>query len=106
VGESDMTEPQYSVVRPVGRWAAEPVRREDGTALPRRVGFVWDHIFRGDEMFTIAEQELRVLDSGLTFVGYEAFGDIHGPDAASVVASLPTRLKGEEVDAVIVGVGA
>ena len=100
-----MTEPHYSVVRPVGRWAAMPVRMSAATG-PRRVGFVWDHVFRGDEMFTIVEAELRARNSGLTFVGYEAFGDIHGRDAAHIVASLPSRLRAEEVDAVIVGVGA
>jgi hypothetical protein len=98
-------EPRYSVVRPVGRWAAEPVRMNAARA-GRRVGLVWDHVFRGDEMFGIIEAELRGRDPGLTFVGYEAFGDIHGRDAASVVAALPSRLRAEEVDAVIVGVGA
>ena len=100
-----MTEPQYAVVRPVGRWVAEPIRMRAATA-PRRVGFVWDHVFRGDEMFKTAEEELRAGDPRLTFVGYQAFGDIHGRDAANVVASLPSRLQAEEVDAVIVGVGA
>jgi hypothetical protein len=104
VSEARMTEPQYSVVRPVGRWAATPVPIT--VRVPRRVGFVWDHVFRGDEMFAIAEEELRAHDPRLTFVPYQAFGDIHGRDAASVVASLPALLRAEEVDAVIVGVGA
>lgn len=104
VGEVDMTEPRYPVVSPVGRWAATPIPIT--VTEPRRVGFVWDHVFRGDEMFTIAEAELRAQDSGLTFVPYQAFGDIHGRDAAHAVASLPDRLRAEEVDAVIVGVGA
>ena len=98
------TEPQYAVVSPAGRWAAGPIRIT--ARVPRRVGFVWDHVFRGDEMFTIAEEELRAHDPGLTFVPYQAFGDIHGRDAASVVAALPSRLRTEQVDAVIVGVGA
>ncbi len=105
MSESDVTEPHYSVVRPVGRWAAEPIRVRAAT-VARRVGFVWDHVFRGDEMFKVAEEELRARDPRLTFVGYQAFGDIHGRDAAQVVASLPSRLRAEEVDTVIVGVGA
>jgi hypothetical protein len=98
-------EPQYRVVRPVGRWAAKPVGIGAATA-GRRIGFVWDHVFRGDEIFRIIEAEFRERDLGLTFVGYEVFGDIHGRDAADVVAALPSRLRAEEVDAVIVGVGA
>jgi hypothetical protein len=105
VSEVEATEPRYSVVGPVGRWAAVPIRM-NAAAGPQRVGFVWDHVFRGDVMFTIVEAELRARNPGLTFVGYEAFGDIHGPHAADVVASLPSRLRAEEVDAVIVGVGA
>jgi hypothetical protein len=97
-------EPRYSVVRPAGRWAAEPVRRT--ATVARRIGFVWDHVFRGDEMFTIVEGELRAQNPGLTFVPYQAFGDIHGRDGAHVVASLPYRLHAEEVDSVIIGVGA
>jgi hypothetical protein len=100
-----VSEPQYSVVRPAGRWAGRPVPAH-AAAVPRRVGFVWDHVFRGDEMFTIVEEELRARDPGLTFAGHQAFGDIHGQDAGRVIASLPARLRAEEVDAVIVGVGA
>ena len=105
MSDADPSEPTYSVVRPVGRWAAEPIRM-NAAAVLRRVGFVWDHVFRGDEIFEIAEEELRARDPRLTFVGYQAFGDIHGRDASQVVASLPSRLRAEEVDAVIVGVGA
>lgn len=105
MSEAHLTEPQYSVMDPVGRWAAEPIRVHAVTG-PRRVGFVWDHIFRGDDIFKIAEEELRARDPRLTFVGYRTFGDIHGRDASHVIASLPSRLRAEEVDAVIVGVGA
>lgn len=98
-------EPRYEVVRPAGRWAGQPVPLH-AASRPRRVGFVWDHVFRGDEMFAIVEEELRAHDAGLTFAGYQAFGDIHGRDAGRVIASLPARLRAEEVDAVIVGVGA
>jgi hypothetical protein len=105
VSDPQISAPQYRVVRPVGRWAGQPVALNSATA-GRRIGFVWDHVFRGDELFAVIEYALMERDRGLTFVGYEAFGDIHGRDAAEVVAALPSRLRAEEVDAVIVGVGA
>ena len=100
-----MTEPQYEVVSPVGRWAGQAVRPA-GAGRVRRVGFVWDYVFRGDEMFRIVAEELRRRDPELTFVGHEVFGDIHGPDERRVVAELPGRLHAQRVDTVIVGVGA
>jgi len=103
------SEGRYEVVCPTGRWvgtpAAEPAT-PPAAAGPRRIGFVWDYVFRGDEMFRVAEEELRARDPGLTFVGYEAFGDIHGAGEAGVLAALPELIRAEEVEAVIVGVGA
>lgn len=102
-----MSEQQYQVVSPVGRWAGAPLQPAPVRATrAQRVGFVWDYVFRGDEMFRIAEEELRGSDRDLTFVGHEAFGDIHGRDEAHVMADLPGRLQAEQVDTVIVGVGA
>jgi hypothetical protein len=102
-----MAEPQYEVVSPVGRWVGGSRRPAPaGSVDVRRVGFIWDYVFRGDEMFRMAREALRARDSALTFVGHEVFGDIHGPDERRVVAELPARLQAQQVDAVIVGVGA
>jgi hypothetical protein len=106
----DVREPRYEVLSPLGRWAGAPVRRPGSPAAdggrPRRIGFLWDRVFRGDEMFRIAEEELRAGDPSMSFVSHTAFGDIHGPDEAETMAALPARLRAERVDAVIVGVGA
>ena len=72
----------------------------------KRIGFVWDYVFRGDEMFRILEEELGKRFPGSSFVPYEAFGNIHGHDEREVLAKLPERLRAEKVDAVVVGVGA
>lgn len=102
-----MAEPQYEVVSPVGRWAGGSGGRAPAAgAKPRRVGFVWDYVFRGDEMFRIVEEDLRRRDPAVAFVGWEVFGDIHGRDERPVVAELPARLHAAQVDTVIVGVGA
>ena len=54
-------EPRFEVVSPVGRWAGAQIRRpgRPAGAAPLRIGFVWDHVFRGDEMFRVVEEELQ-----------------------------------------------
>ena len=102
-----MDEPRYEVVSPVGRWAGADARPAPaGRGKARRVGFVWDFVFRGDDMFRIVEEVLATTDADLTFVGHDTFGDIHGRDERRVVAELPARLRDQQVDTVIVGVGA
>jgi hypothetical protein len=102
------TETAYEAVWPLGRSTARPVqlsRRLDDPG-DKRIGFVWDYVLRGDEMFAIAQQELRRQFPEMTFVDYPAFGNIHGPDERDVMAALPQRLRAEDVDAVVIGVGA
>jgi hypothetical protein len=72
-----------------------------------RVAFVWDYLFRGDEIFELLEESLAERFPGMTFVGYERFGDIHSgtEDEFVVLEALPSRLKAESAHAVIVGVG-
>ena len=108
MSDIEVSEQRYAVVGPEGRWVGAPVRRQvaQREVGRRRIGFVWDHVFRGDEMFKIIEEELRARDPDLTFAGYEVFGDIHGRDEGRVMADLPERLRAEDVDAVVVGVGA
>src|SRR5687767_5224151 len=72
----------------------------------KRIGFVWDMLFDGDTVFAAIADELASRVDGIEFVGYETFGDIHGPDEKQVVADLPDRLREHRIDAVIAGVGA
>lgn len=71
----------------------------------KRIGFVWDYVFRGDEMFPLIQRELQRRYPSASFVSYEEFGNIHGKDSDPVIDALPTRLREEGVDAVVVGVG-
>ena len=98
----------YEVVWPLASTAPDHVTMSSGLASLEgaRVGFVWDHVFRGDEMFALLERELQQKYPTATFVGHEAFGNVHGQDEPAVLAALPGKLKAERVDAVIVGVGA
>jgi hypothetical protein len=92
-------EPVYEVVSPV------PAQRVDrpptAPALPnldgKTVAFLWDSLFDGDRCFEAISARLSEEYTGVTFVGYDVFGDIHGRDE---------KLARYRVDAAIVGVGA
>ena len=97
----------YEVIWPRGRKAVESVsfaKRLD-TLEGKTVGFLWDWLFRGDEIFPMVEKELLRRYPGVKFVGYEVFGSTHGGEEATNMAALPDRLKKNQVDAVISGIG-
>jgi hypothetical protein len=101
-------EGRYDVVWPLGRTTVEAPARQVRLPDPagKTVAFVWDYLFLGDEIFPVIQDELTRHHPDLHFVGWEAFGNIHGPDEPEVRAALPDRLRSEGVDAVIVGIGA
>jgi hypothetical protein len=106
---SDAVSPEgtYDVVWPkspmgVGSAALAPrVMTLDG----KRIGIIWDYMFRGEEMFPTIEAELRRRFPDVEFVGHETFGNIHGADEANLVRLLPQVLQNHRIDAVIVGNG-
>ena len=71
----------------------------------KTIGFVWDYLFRGDEIFPVLAAELQRRYPGLEVVGYETFGNIHGPDEHALVAGLADTARAHRVDAVVVGNG-
>ncbi len=75
------------------------------TLAGKTVAQVWDHVFRGDEVFEFLEQGLKERFPGVRFVSWREFGNTHGSDEREVVASLPSKLKALGVDAVISGMG-
>jgi hypothetical protein len=100
-------DPEYEVVWPKSpqgvqrRRAAQRVRSLQGA----RIGFVWDYMFRGDELFPVLDRELRARFAGLEVVGYDTFGNIHGPNEHALVEALPGTLDEHSIDAVVVGNG-
>ena len=83
----------------------EPAPRSAGLDA-RRVGFLWNHVFRGEEIFPLLARRLEAEFEGVEFVGFDAFGSTFGGDEHAVVEALPSRLRDLGVDAVISGVGA
>lgn len=101
------SEPQYDVVWPKSALGVQP-----GRVAPRlatldgaRIGFVWDYLFRGEEIFPVIQRELERRHPGLSVVGYDAFGNIHGPHEHALVEALPGTLDEHSIDAVVVGNG-
>ena len=101
---------EFAVVSPEGRR-----ERSDSTVIDRPsgldglcVGYVWDYVFRGDEMFELVTAEVRARFDDVEFVDYEVFGNVHGNAAeeAEAFSRLEERLRAHEVDVVVAGVGA
>ncbi len=99
--------PQYETV-----WPRSPQGVQQQRRAPRldsldnaRVAFLWDYLFRGDELFPVLADELRRRHPTIDIVGYEEFGNLHGADEKIRLAQLPTELRDRGVDAVISGMG-
>ena len=100
-------EPTFEVVwpkAPLGVQQRQPAARLNSLA-GKRIGFVWDYLFRGDELFPAIAAELQNRYPGVEIVGYDVFGNVHGADEHVLVASLPHTANIHLVDAVIVGNG-
>jgi hypothetical protein len=90
--------------------AARVVERRDlAPRLPtlqgRTIAFLWDSVFRGDEIFPIIESALQQRFPGTRFVGWDVFGSTFGGEEPQTIAELPDRLRRFDVDAVVSGVG-
>ena len=98
---------RHSVFWPRGEKTVQvqPVSERLQSLEGRTVAFLWDYLFRGDEIFPMLETALRGRFPDMRFIGYEEFGSTHGEDEHQVLAALPAKLKALKVDAVISGMG-
>ena len=85
--------------------AIEPAPRPASLGA-RRIGFLWNHMFRGEEIFRLLASRIEAEFKGAEFVGFDAFGSIFGGEEHAVIDALPSRLDTLRVDAVISGIGA
>ena len=101
-------EPRYDVVWPKSPRGvqARPLAPRRGDLAGKRIGFLWDFMFRGDELFPVIASELQARYAGVEVVGYDAFGNVHGPEEHQVVGAIPSVIAARGVDAVVSGVGA
>jgi len=100
-------EPTYDVVWPRSPRGVQSHRRAErlGTLDGARVAFLWDYLFRGDELFPVLETELRHRFPDVEIVNYDEFGNLHGSDEKERVGRLPDDLRSRGVDAVVSGMG-
>ena len=102
-----MNEPTYDVVwpkSPRGVHAVDPAPRLDSLD-GKRVAFLWDYLFRGDELFPLLADELAARFPTVEILDYDIFGNTHGGDEREMIAALPSALREHRVDAVVSGIG-
>lgn len=71
----------------------------------KRVAFLWDYLFRGDELFPVLAGQLEARFPGVEIIDYSEFGNLHGADEKVRVGRLPDDLRSRGVDAVVSGMG-
>ncbi len=100
-------EPIYDVVWPRSPRGVQQQHRAArlDSLEGKRIAFLWDYLFRGDELFPVLERELRRRIGEIDIVGYEEFGNLHGSDEKERVGRLPDDLRNRGVDAVVSGMG-
>lgn len=102
-----MAEDFHRVVWPRGRRLVE--RASLAPRLPtldgKTIAFLWDRVFRGDEIFPVVERELGQRFPRARFVPWDAFGSIYGGEERATIAALPARLRELGVGAVVSAVG-
>lgn len=100
-------EARYDVVWPRSPRGVQVRRRADRVdrLAGKRVAFLWDYLFRGDELFPVLAEQLRARFEGIEIVDYTEFGNLHGADEKERVGALPGELRARGVDAVVSGMG-
>ena len=102
-----MNENSYADLWPMGDKTVHitPLAPRLDTLNGKTVAFLWDYLFRGDEIFPILESELSAAYPDMRFVGYEVFGSTHGTDDGQILADLSQTMAEHKVDAIISGMG-
>jgi hypothetical protein len=83
----------------------KPLAKRLDTLSGKTIGWVWDYVFRGNEVFEQLEISLSALYPGVKFVHWDEFGNTHGGDERQVVATIPKKIKALGVDAIVSGMG-
>ncbi len=83
----------------------KPLAKRLDSLEGKTIAWIWDYVFRGNEVFEQLEASLSARYPGMKFVHWDAFGNTHGSDERNVIAALPGKLKALGADAVVSGMG-
>ncbi|MBL8383520.1 MAG: hypothetical protein JNM90_10610 [Burkholderiales bacterium] len=102
-----MTSNAYQVVWPRSAKSVtvKPLAPRLDALQGKTIGFVWDYLFRGDEIWPALKEALAARFPGMRFVDYETFGSTHGEDEHQVLANMPTLIREQRIDAIVSGMG-
>ena len=102
-----MTSNTYRVVWPRSARTVEakPLAPRLTSLEGKTIGFVWDFLFRGDEIWPLIKEELSARYKGLRFVDHDTFGSTHGEDEHQVLDSMPRVIAEMKIDAMVSGMG-
>jgi hypothetical protein len=97
----------YAVVWPRSAKSVEvkPLAPRLDTLDGKTVAFLWDDLFRGDEIWPMLKDELSRRYPKMRFVDHDAFGSTHGEDEHRVLAELPEKIRSMKIDAIVSGMG-
>ena len=84
---------------------SRPLADRIDTLNGKRVAFLWDYLFRGDEIFPVLQAELVERFPDVEIVDHDVFGNTHGGDEKEMVAALPNGLSSRHIDAVVSAMG-
>ena len=84
----------YAVVWPRSAKAVEikPLAKRLDTLDGKTIAFLWDDLFRGDEIWPILKEELSSRFTDVNFIDHDAFGSTHGDEEHRVLG----RAAGED----------
>lgn len=102
-----MSEPSFAVVWPKSPRGVQTHRLASRleNLSGARIAFLWDHVFRGDEVLPELAAALHERIDGLEILDHDVFGNTHGSDEREMVALLPDALARRHVDAVVSAMG-
>jgi hypothetical protein len=97
----------YAALSPLGPRIVRPITPacRPSSLHGKTIGFLWNGLFRGEEIFPILKDLLTVREAGIRLIDFAEFGLVFGGDEHGVLTRLPARLRELGVDAVIAGVG-
>ena len=70
-----------------------PLAKRLGTLEGKTIAFLWDYLFRGDEIFPILQRLLAARFPAMKFIGYEVFGSTHGEDEQAVLRLVQIEIQ-------------